>query len=494
MPRRQGGFALIVTLIMLVLAAVIAVGVLNNASTDRSSAKSVSDRLQASLAIQNGLEAAKRALTTDGNGNLTSKNDAFVITRVAAAAANPDAEDTTANYYYLGQAQPGSAKVIYYPLFSGGTSQTVATTAQPAFAAFDSSASTTAVNLPSLLPDPAASPSKPLLPAVTTKWVDVLDPNTPAGPKLRYCFWVEDLGGYIDASSAGNISGKNAGGTADQTHTRDSSIMQPLIDAGTAKATSLIAMWTVFNSTAPDPAGSPQQADNQSIVSKRAALVTSETVKQAIVSSSAATYLQKVARHLISGTRADSEQQVIPYGFTYPKEGTPKIDLNAKIGSKDVDGIASAIKDNLTSWASTRRGGFPYQASPDTAKAEDSYRRTIAANIIGYAQPVGDSPIVGSDYRGQGAYPLVNELYDYFDWKSSSDTGITVEITSWVEMWNMSNQTITGDVKFTDYYRHRLLLGAYTFFDDNHDPEKPDPGESIASPGIPFPVQTVTMS
>ncbi|MFL6515668.1 MAG: hypothetical protein ACJ8M1_11660, partial [Chthoniobacterales bacterium] len=193
-------------------------------------------------------------------------------------------------------------------------------------------------------------------------------------------------------------------------------------------------------------------------------------------------------------TRADSEQQIIPYGFTYPKEGTPKIDLNAKITSKDVDSIASAIRDNLTSWASTRRGGFPYQASPDTTKAEDSYRRTIAANIIGYAQPIADSPIVGSDYRGQGAYPLVNEFYDYFDWKGSSDTGITVEITSWVELWNMSNQTITGDVKFTDYYRHRLPLGAYTFFDDNHDPEKPDPGESIASPGIPFPVQTVTMS
>jgi hypothetical protein len=492
LERAPSGFALVITLIMLALAAVITVGLLNTASTDRSSAKSISDRFQASLAIENGLEAAKRALTTDGNGNLTSRNDVFVITRVAPGPANPSAEDTTAHYYYLGQAQVGSANVIYYPLFSGGTPQTVATTAQPTFTAFDPSASTTAVNLPALLPDPAASPAQPLLPAVTTKWIDVVDPHAATGPKLRYCFWIEDLGGYIDANSAGNIFGKNAGGTADQTHTRDNSIIQPLIDAGTARPTNLIAMWTVLNPTSGDPAGTPQQADNQSIVSKRAALFTSETVKQAIVSSSAAAYLKKVSRHVVTGTRADSEQQVIPYGFSYPKEGTAKLDLNAKIGSKDVDGIASAIKDNLTSWASTRRGGFPYQALPDTAKAEDSYRRTIAANIIGYAQPIADLPIVGTDYRGQGAYPLVNEFYDYFDWKSSSDTGITVDITSWVELWNMSNQTISGEVKYTDYYRHRLPLGAYTFFDDNHDPEKPDPGEGVT--GIPYPTQNVTMA
>src|SRR5207253_1231923 len=100
--------------------------------------------------------------------------------------------------------------------------------AQPTFTALDPTLATTAVNLPALLPDPAA-PSQSLIPTVTTKWIDVIDAKaTPSpGPALRYCYWVEDLGGYIDADVAGNTFGKDGTGSANQTHTRDVSIMQP---------------------------------------------------------------------------------------------------------------------------------------------------------------------------------------------------------------------------------------------------------------------------
>jgi hypothetical protein len=202
--------------------------------------------------------------------------------------------------------------------------------------------------------------------------------------------------------------------------------------------------------------------------------------------------LSKISRHIVAGTRADSEQLMIPYTFSYGNEGQAKVDLNVKISSKDVNAIADTIKTNLPNWASIRRGGFPYQATPDTAKADDGYRRTIAANIIGYSQAASDPPVVGADYRGVGAYPLVNEFYDYINWTATSSDSITVQITSWVELWNMTNQTISGDVKYTDYYRHALNLGAFTYFDDNHDPDKPDPGESIT--GYPFPSQSVSMA
>jgi hypothetical protein len=496
--ERNLAFALVITVIMVALATIIVIALVTSASSDRITATSFQHRYQAELAAQNGLEAAKRALMTDGNGNPISNDDLFIVTRVAPTApASASNEDTTPHYYYIGQTKAASANVTYYPLFSGGGApQTVSITTQPTFTALDSSASTTAVNMPVLLPDPAASaPSAPpLIPAVSTQWVNVVDPKaTPVpGPELRYCYWIEDLGGYIDANTSGNIAGKDSSGNANQTHTRDTSIIQPLIDAGTAKPTALIAMWTLFNSSSTDPAGSPQQVDNQGIVSKRGALFTSETVKQAIVSSTAPSYLNKISRHIVAATKADSEQQMIPYGFSYGKEGTPKTDINAKITGKDVDGIATGIKDNLSAWASTRRGGFPYQPTADSAKADDSYRRTIAANIIAYAQPTGDAPLVGTDYRGTGAYPLVNEFYDYVNWTGVSSTSVTIDVTSWVELWNMSNQTITGDVRYTDYYRHAVDVGAFTYFDDNHDPAKPDAGETIS--GYPFPPQTITMA
>jgi hypothetical protein len=492
---------------MLVLAAVIVIALLSRASLDRGTAQSTEHRVQAEFAARNGLEAAKKSLSTDGSGNAVSRDDLFIVTRVAPnPIPKPSAEDTTPHYYFIGQTKAGTSNVTYFPLYSGGVTQTVAVGSQPTFTAFPSGASTTAVNLPALLSDPTVAhanwPTSPLLPPVTTQWVDILNPaaGTINSPKLRYCYWVEDLGGYINADTAGNVSGKDASGTSNNTHTRDLAIMQPLIDAGAAMPTSLIAMWTVFNSTAADPSQSPQQIDNQGIVSKRSIVFTSESVKQALASSPLSpAYIAKTARHIVARTKSDSEQAVIPYGVLtqtspplyYANAGQPKIDLNSKINTKDVNGIADAIKTNLPIWASSRRGGFGTGLS-GTVAMEDSYRRTIAANIIGYAQATADAPIVGSDYRGVGAYPLANEFYDYVNWTGTTSDSIRVEVTSWVELWNMTNQTVSGDVKYTDYYRHALDLGAFTYFDDKHDPANPDPGESVS--GFPVPSQTITMA
>lgn len=64
-PAHKGdrGFALVITLIMVVLAAIIAVGLLVSASLDRLTANAFSKRLRAELAAQSGLAAALNALS-----------------------------------------------------------------------------------------------------------------------------------------------------------------------------------------------------------------------------------------------------------------------------------------------------------------------------------------------------------------------------------------------------------------------------------------------
>ena len=57
-PRR--GFALVITLVMVALLAIITIGVLTSVSLERVTAKSYNDRYQAELAAQNGLEAVKK--------------------------------------------------------------------------------------------------------------------------------------------------------------------------------------------------------------------------------------------------------------------------------------------------------------------------------------------------------------------------------------------------------------------------------------------------
>src|SRR5436190_22884117 len=123
--REARGFALVVTLIMLVLAAVIVIALLSNASLDRGTAKSGEDRYQAELAAQSALEAAKKALAASPAASTSvTADDAFLVLR--ADGATPNATGTKDAYYFLAKAQPGSAnKVDCYPLFSGGASTTV---------------------------------------------------------------------------------------------------------------------------------------------------------------------------------------------------------------------------------------------------------------------------------------------------------------------------------------------------------------------------------
>lgn len=523
---RRAGFALVITLLMVAIVAILAIGLMVNASTDRLSARSSEDRYQALLAAQNGLEAAKRALSTDGKGNTISQDDLYLVVRVPSGAApNPSAEDTTPHYYYIGQATGKSiGTLMYYPLFSGGGgAQTVSNGGLPTFAAPASNVALDVdgkTNLPTLLPDPNPSPTaspQSLIPSPTTQWVDVIDPSATASPapKLRYCFWIEDLGGYIDADAAGNIQGKDTSGNPNRSHTRDMSIMQPLIDAGTAKPTSLVALWTLLNPNATDSSGLPQQADNQGVVSKRPALFTSETVKQALATANPSTsYLSTISRHVVAGTRRDSEQAEVPYGInaragpspaaSYADAGTPKLDLNLNIDPSDVNAIADKIGSNLPDWAAGRRGGFPYQATSNSS-AENTYRHSIAANMIGYTQTLDKSPVVVAgysglstkppDYRGLGGYPLVNEFYDYVQWTGASANSVTLNITTWVELWNMSNQTITGTVRYIDYFVHPVTIGDYTYFNAGDDPKKPGKnGSSSTVTGLPFATQMITMA
>ena len=497
----SSAFALVITLIMLILASVLALSLLTSASTERNSAKATQDRYQAVLAAQNGLEAAKRALTTDGSGNQITNDDTFFVTRaLPSPVPNPtppaNAEDTLPHYYFIGRSAANTASINYYPLFSGGTQQTLGPGVQPT----GPNSTNTAINLPALLPDPSPSPTASpasLLPKVTTQWINVVDPQaSPSpGPMLRYCYWIEDLGGYIDAKVTGNSAGPGS------SHTRDTTVMQPLIDAGKAQPTWLIAAWTLFSPASNDPKASPQQQYNQSITAQRGLLATSEIVRQAMANPSPSpnasptpslSDLSKAARHVIAGTKPDSEQLIVPYGVSahatpgatpwYPNAGKPKVDINARIAAKDVTGIADAIKTNLPEWAATRRGGI---------SSDDVYRKNIAANIVGYApqgatpssppsSPINFTPLVdpatgspsamGSNYRGAGAYPLVSEFYDLVlyqkaDWCDSSQTDHCGYFTrqTFVELWNMTDQTITGTINFKNNFSNPVELGNYKY-------------------------------
>lgn len=486
--RPDAAFALIVTLIMVALAAVIVVALLVNASLERTTATSYAYRSQAELAVQSGLEAAKKALTTDGAGNRITHNDHFTVVRATPAPAPAGVADyDTPHYYFVGNASQGPpGQITYYPLFSGGAAQTISVSAAPI---------APAAPLPNVPPDPAVAPNFPTLlaavtphpsplPAVTTTWVRLESESLGAGAApapttyVRYCFWIEDLGGYLDAGIVGN----NRGSAGE--HVRGEA--EPVLDGLPAPART--ALWTLFSRTS----STDTATEDADIINNRPLFRTSESVRPAVPSASALVLQQNVA----AGLRPDLEQTVIPFGVltkvspdaTYASAGQLKTDLNANLNAGGVNVMASAIQTNLPQWATLRRGGFGGVAA--NPASDDGYRKSIAANIVDYADVESDAT-VGTNYRGVDSYPLVTEFYDHVNWTAVSAASITILITSYIEIWNMTNKATSGTVEFKDYYRHRLDLGAYTYFGDDHDPENPSAGESVS--GIPYPSQQVSL-
>src|SRR5438270_4880335 len=118
------GFAPVVTLIMVALMAVIAVGLFTSVSVERATATSYNNRYQAELAVQNGLQAAAKtfAATPTGTSSITG-TDAFLVVRADGPA---DANGNKAAYYYLAQPSTGTTPTItYYPLFSASSDASI---------------------------------------------------------------------------------------------------------------------------------------------------------------------------------------------------------------------------------------------------------------------------------------------------------------------------------------------------------------------------------
>ena len=120
--RTKGGFALVITLVMVALLAIITIGVFTSVSLERATAKSYNDRYHADLAAQNGLEAVKKTLVTSPNAlpspspASATDTDTFLVVR---ADGPPDANGNKPAYYYLAQPSTGTSPTItYYPLFS----------------------------------------------------------------------------------------------------------------------------------------------------------------------------------------------------------------------------------------------------------------------------------------------------------------------------------------------------------------------------------------
>src|SRR4029077_581491 len=405
-------------------------------------ATSYTNRYQAELAAQNGLQAAAKTLaaTPTGTTSITGK-DTFLVVR---ADSQGDANGPGAAYYYLAQPAPAPGNSItYYPLFSSSTdpsapavqTQTinlaapfapaVPTPAPPAnSAASDSTSAWNAAGpqrLPALYPwvQPSPSPSGP-----SVKWVQMHDPQNASGPYTRYAYWAEDLDGYLDASQVGGQARGN--GTSPQE----------------------IAMWTVFN---PTPQTDPNTTAATTLINSRPLLFTVPTVQQI-----AATTPDLAGPNLAVRLGMDNnpgEQNLVPLGYGYGSEGSTKQILNP-VGNVNGNNVANkwarpitAAMPNFVNRTTATNGGKGHAGTVD-------YLKNLAADLIDYAAPLNaptdfkaPDPKHPSS-RGIGAYPFAVSVYDLNNWvssyKSNGTYKVVVEVKTYLQIWNPHNIQVTG--------------------------------------------------
>ena len=466
--RTKDGFALVVALIMVALAAVIAVGVLTTVSVERVTATSYNSRYQADLAVQNGLQAAAKTLAASPNGTtpVTGK-DTFLVVR---ADGPVDGNGNKAPYYYLAQPSTGTAPTItYYPLFSDSTnpSNPNIQTASINLAAADLPAVPLPVPPTNSNPTDAGAawnaagtqrlptlyswqqPNAPSGPSV--KWVEMRDPqDTAPAPAhnlayTRYSYWVEDLDGYLDASQVNdpNALTTRANGTSNGTSPGE------------------IGMFTIFapsqQTVGPTPApvvnmiGSTQ-AQAQAL---RPLLLTVPTLQQVAYSSpSPAPSPDMAGPNVAVRLGMDNnpgEQNLIPLGYGYLNEGQPKTPINP-VSQFGPNGNNNGRFGNIISAA---MGNFANRSNPSSGGGGNghtgktvNYLNNLAANLVDFASPLfapsdfmpPGNPTAPPSSRGIGAFPFVVSLYDLNNWVQTVQTGsiysVVIETKTYVQLWN----------------------------------------------------------
>ena len=404
--KRPSGFALPMTIIAIAGLTLLLVGLLTVLTLERKTARSYSDSARADLAVESGLAHALGLLT-----EVAGRDDSIVFriedpVQPQVASAERPLGFRERFFTYGAVYENGSWRGI--PLFSGATETVLGSREIQAsrLAAPLADYSKDAIQIGRISEHDQNIPR--------AKWIEV-PPSDPKGYTMRYSFWVEDLSGLVDGTSVG-LKPRDLG--LDPTELDITTILDPANDSGNF----------------------PQALDE-----KRAEIRTSATVRQLLSAEQAKriepyiTYLPIIVSQL--------PPKIIPQGFGYADAGMAAPDLNTLVKATDVNGIADHIEKQIPTFKN-RRGGFP--------DSED-YVKTLAASIIDYAD-ADSNATVGTGYRGVDSYPFVNELFDRYEWIAGAAGQVTIRVETFVELWNPSQQPVSGSMEFTNVNNHTIKI------------------------------------
>jgi hypothetical protein len=437
----RGGFTLPAVMVVSAAVLTLAIGLLLVVSIERRTARSHVERQRAELAARAGMAELRSVLLEQ------AANDSFMVIEHRGRTEPGNDREPPAHLYLVNGSDAGSAiNYRYHPLFSTAT----APADNPTLEAPDASK---LLGSDSTEIDPV-----PWQSGAEVAWIPVEDRDGKV--VARYAYWVEDLQGKLDGEVAGNQLGEG-GKHLRNPYPFPAPGLNPDPDAD--HALDRIALHAL------DPASGAEDISDLDtrLIEGRAALVTPGSVLAAagfeapFERGDDGRLVDPQARALEENVTATIqpyfEQPVVPWveGIDPKVIGEPRKNLNQLLNNERedaVDEMAEWIGDALPEF-DTRKGGFP-----------DNYAMTLAANALDYADEDGEPSVREDEYRGLDAYPLVSEFLMRFRWDNivveDGRKFVVLSATTYVELWNMSDQTASGEAELTYETAYSFPLGA----------------------------------
>ncbi len=445
--RSTAGIGLPLVLFAVAGMLVMAVGSLLLVKIERKTAHTFADYQRAELAARAGLESVIGTLLAE------SKNDDFlVIQSTQQSPITKGSHSPPQLFLTRGSVSGGKYNYRYIPLFSTNQFPSDTEKLEPPLIEEFSEKPSDMVDFTAL----------PFYDKVRTSWLPIFDDK---GKQIaRYAYWVEDLQSRLDPTMVGNQKGKDQShfrepwpSPAPGLNTKEDASQEPMLDQ--------VALYAVEPETTSEQQGNLAKAlikNDELMISPDSLLAAADVsppleritdVSQGVLGELSDAKARAVEKALVAKISPYKEQALIPFvdGIDPSLVGKPKLNLNELLkigGDRAVTRMADFIRSALPDFEK-RKGGFP-----------DDYLKTLAANAIDYADKDNDSTTKVGSYRGIDSFPLVSEFLMKFRWESQSiEDGrqyAEIIVTTYAELWNMTNLVISGEMQFTHDTKYEL--------------------------------------
>jgi len=469
-PASSPSFALISVLALVSLAALTATAFLASARLERQATTSIGNNTLLEMALESGKVCASHVVFEN------SQTDLGGYTHIVTYWRTNWTDEL--GYPFLGQVRNSSggqgANWYFFPLFSpAGVTNFDSTVIQGAMRCTNIHQGTFSNDMQNFMannatkgftntPDPGLTNIKcvqiPLLGGRTSPPVGWIYMNhekrkfgstlTNTSPVVRVAWFTEDLEGLIDADRMGASTTRSTGTNSEEI--------------------------SITNAT--DTNGSPLITSLSTFTNARKAflsygLLASSNVSGLTNSTNAryfASGLRSWRNTNAPGATPNGALAWIPVGIPiagtsnaplgYINQGYTKLNLNNLISGTpgaSVTNIATVITNNLPGFTN-RAGGM----------SGNIYVSNIAANIVDLFDSDNFATTVGNSVRGIDSYPFVNEIWDQVVLTNIIVTPSTttnwvvtyrLEITTWMELWNLSSQPVTNG-SMSIFYQNREVL------------------------------------